>query len=176
VCRLTKLCCFILGVFVTESENPSHHLERLQVLSKNVNDAINEIFSMAYAQTHELRFLPRSEVGTDIQLLEKSLWVNRTMIPLSSRMKTFQLIEAFFKTDSLAMSKAEILSAVYGSQQTRSERFTTAQDTNLTKLVSRTRSFLEESLNYIPQAQPIDWLVFDIKSRKYQLYKIRPLT
>lgn len=161
---------------MTESaENPSHHLDRLHVLSKNVSDAINEIFSMAYSQTQELLFIPRSDSATDIRLIETSLWVNRTMIPLASRQKTFQLIQAFFKTDSLTLSKAEILSAVYGAQCERSERYTAAQDINLTKLLSRTRSFLDESLTHIPHARPIDWLVFDIKSRKYQLYKIRVL-
>lgn len=157
------------------AEHPSDHLDRLHVLSKNVSDAINEIFSMAYSQTQELLYVPRSDSLTDIRLIEKSLWVNRTMIPLASRLKTFHLIQAFFKTETLTLSKAEILSAVYGTQCERSERYTAAQEINLTKLLSRTRSFLEESLNHIPQARPIDWLVFDIKARKYQLYKIRSL-
>jgi hypothetical protein len=159
-----------------ETVNPSDHLDRLNVLSKNVTDAINEIFSMAYAQTQELIFQPKLESGPDIRLMEKSLWVNRTMIPLASRLKTLQLIQAFFKSETLTLSKAEIVSAVYGSQHERSERFALAQDINLTKLLSRTRGFLDESLSHMPQARPIDWLVFDIKTRKYQLYKIRALS
>lgn len=156
--------------------NPSQHLERLHVLSKNVSDAINEIFSMAHAQNQEMLFIPRSESDPDIRLIEKSLWVNRTMIPLASRLKTLHLIEAFFQTEHLSLSKGAILEAVYGSQQERSPRFIEAQDGNLTKLLSRTRTFLESSLTHVHHPRPIDWLVFDIKTRKYQLYSVRNIT
>jgi len=156
--------------------NPSQHLERLHVLSKNVSDAINEIFSMAHAQNQEMLFIPRSEADPDIRLIEKSLWINRTMIPLASRLKTLHLIHAFFQTENLALNKAAILDAVYGPQDERSSRFTDAQDSNLTKLLSRTRTFLENSLTHLHHSRPIDWLVFDIKTRKYQLYRVRNLT
>ncbi|HYX34027.1 MAG TPA: hypothetical protein VE954_13000, partial [Oligoflexus sp.] len=153
--------------------NPGSHLERLNVLSKNVSDAINEIFSMAYAQTQELSWTPPSGSDPDIRLVEKSLWINRIMIPLASRQKTLHLIQAFFQKETMVLSKFEIVEAVYGPQSHHSQRFIDAQDGNLTKLLSRTRTFLEKSLAHTYPQRPLDWLVFDIKARKYLLYKVR---
>jgi hypothetical protein len=149
------------------------HVERLTVLSKSVHDAIAEIFSMAYAQAHSHIPQPAPESGPDIKLVEKMLWVNRILVPLASRQKTLTLIQAFFRSPSMTLSKAEIASAVYGIQKDASPRYIEAQEINLTKLLSRTRSFLEESLAHTYQAPPLDWLVFDIKTRRYRLYKIR---
>ncbi len=114
---------------------PGSHVERLTVLSKNVQDAINEIFSMAYIQAHSSSPLLPPDSGPEIKLIEKSLWINRIMIPLASRQKTLTF--------------------------------------NLTKLLSRTRTYLEEFLAHAHQPFPLDWLVFELKTRKYRLYKIR---
>jgi hypothetical protein len=153
--------------------NPGHHLERLNVLSKHVIEAINEIFSMAYAQTQEMTWAPPSGTDPDVRLVEKSLWINRIMIPLASREKTLSLIQAFFEKENMALTKAEIVEAVYGPQRNHSQRFIEAQDGNLTKLLSRTRTFLDKSLAHTYHQRPLDWLVFDIRTRKYLLYKVR---
>lgn len=148
-------------------------LERLTVLSKSVHDAIAEIFSMAYAQAHNQVPQPLPDSGPEIRLVEKMLWINRILVPLASRQKTLTLIQAFFRSSTLTLTKAEIASAVYGIQKDASPRYIEAQGINLTKLLSRTRSFLEESLAHTYQAPPLDWIVFDIKTRRYRLYKIR---
>jgi hypothetical protein len=151
----------------------SSHVERLTVLSKSVHDAITEIFSMAYTHAQSHIPLPSHDSGPDVRLVEKILWINSILVPLASRQKTLALIQAFFRSSSLTLSKAEIASAVYGVQKDASPRYIDAQEINLTKLLSRTRTFLEESLAHTHQAQPLDWLVFDIKTRRYRLYKIR---
>ncbi len=152
---------------------PSSHVDRLTALSKNVQDAINEIFSMAYIQAHSSSPLLPPDSGPEIKLIDKSLWINRIMIPLASRQKTLTLIQAFFRSETQTLSKAEIVSAVYGIQEYSSARYIEAQEINLTKLLSRTRTFLEESLAHAHQPFPLDWLVFELKTRKYRLYKIR---
>lgn len=155
------------------SESPSPNLKRLTLLSKNVNDAINEIFSMAFTQACHHTSSPVSDQRPDIKLIEKNLWINRIMIPLASREKTLFLIQAFFRSETLSLTKAEIISAVYGVEEHNSSRYREAQEINLTKLLSRTRSFLEESLEHTYLPFPLDWLVFDIKTRRYCLYRIR---
>lgn len=154
-------------------DDSNFQVKRLTVLSKNINDAINEIFSMAYAQAHTLNLDPTPKGDPDIRLVENSLWVNRIMLPLASRQKTLTLVQAFFRSETLTLSKAEIVSAVYGTDEHHSARYMEAQEINLTKLLSRTRSFLEEALEHMLQPSPIDWLVFDIKTRKYRLYQVR---
>jgi hypothetical protein len=149
------------------------HVERLTALSKSVHDAIAEIFSMAYAQAHSHVLPPTADSAPEVRLVENMLWINRVLVPLASRHKTLTLIQAFFRSPTLTLSKAEIASAVYGIQKDASPRYIEAQEINLTKLLSRTRTFLEESLAHTHQARPLDWLVFDIKTRRYRLYKIR---
>jgi hypothetical protein len=149
------------------------NVDRLTVLSKNVHDAIAEIFAMAYSDAQNHSAFPAPESGPDVRLVENMLWINRILVPLASRQKTLILIQAFFQSSSLTLSKAEIASAVYGIQKESSPRYVEAQEINLTKLLSRTRTFLEESLAHSYQVQPLDWLVFDVKTRRYRLYKIR---
>jgi hypothetical protein len=154
-------------------ELPGSQLKRLTVLSKNVNDAISEIFSMSFTQAYQELASQSTEGGPNVKLIEKNLWVNSIMIPLLTRDRTLDLVQAFFCSEGPGLKKEEIMMAVYGAEQRDSHRYRESLDTRLTKLLSRTRKFLSESLEAAHLPFHLDWLVYDLKTRSYYLYKIR---
>lgn len=151
------------------------HLKKLNHLSANIHEVLREIMQLAHAEAQQAPWMIPEKGAISIRLIEQNLWIDRVMIPLSTRPKTLCLLQAFFQRPRQGLTKEEIIEAVYGPQGERSLRFLEAQDHSLTKLLSRTRSYLEFSVAHAYPYQPIDWLVFHIKTRRYHLYQLRDL-
>lgn len=128
---------------------------------------------MSFTQAYQDLANQSTEQGPNIRLIDKNLWVNSIMIPLVTRDKTLDLVQVFFFSEGRGLKKDEILMAVYGAEKRDSQRYRESLDIRLTKLLSRTRKFLKESLEAVHLPFHLDWLVFDVRTKSYHLYKIR---
>jgi len=149
-------------------------LKMLNYLSKRMSEVVHEIMGQVQTQLDQFPLASEADHNpSKIKLVGQNLSIDRIMIPLNTRPRTYSLLQAFFDSQTMMLEKGEILEAVYGPHKDKSERFMEAQDKSLTKLLSRTRHYLEVSLSHSYHCREIDWLVFDIKTKKYQLYLYR---
>ena len=99
----------------------------------------------------------------DIKLLGENLMVGEILIPLVSRKVTLRLISEFLISENYFASRIELIEKVYGKNyRESSERMQRALDKNIMKLLSRTRSLLERSLE-ASSYSTIRWILYDEK-------------
>ncbi len=153
---------------------PHSLLKKLNRLSSCMNEVLKEICSLIQSQgQNETAPKALSPLSFEVKLVDQTLWVNRLMIPLGTRPKTLDLIEVFFSEKGTTLAKEQIMEIVYGSTEGKSRRWIESLDGRLTKLMSRTRSFLEDSLTHAYHNKKIDWLVYEPKTKTYHLYQLR---
>ena len=107
----------------------------------------------------------------DIKLLGENLMVGEILIPLVSRKVTLRLISEFLISENYFASRIELIEKVYGKNyRESSERMQRALDKNIMKLLSRTRSLLERSLE-ASSYSTIRWILYDEKKNGWYFYK-----
>lgn len=113
-----------------------------------------------------------------IQLCDGNLHVNDLIIPLRSRPKTLALIEAFMSRPGLRLSKQEIIQLVYQSDGQAGEispRLQFSYYQSMLKLISRSRSLLDQAINQSLSDRWIEWFVHDDLNKQWILYRINGL-
>jgi len=157
-------------------DEPEENFRKLNFLSNSMNEYLQEILlllSNQLATKKEANAQATIQNGIHLRLTDDNLWINQIMIPLNSRPRTLGLLQAFFKAENFILDKNGILEAVYGPFKQRSERFAESQDNSLTKLLGRTRHYLETCLSSHYQFRNMEWLVYDGKNKKYHLFMMR---
>ena len=97
--------------------------------------------------------------------------VGEILIPLVSRKVTLRLISEFLISENYFASRIELIEKVYGKNyRESSERMQRALDKNIMKLLSRTRSLLERSLE-ASSYSTIRWILYDEKKNGWYFYK-----
>ncbi|MBC7533931.1 MAG: hypothetical protein H7318_20380 [Oligoflexus sp.] len=114
-----------------------------------------------------------------ISLKGSNLHIGQHIVALHGRKKTRLLLEAMLKAGSHeeGLHREQLKREVYSNpalpQQTTSSRLRESQDGSLSKLISRSRSFLKESLRDTAWSHEVDWFVYSEKNRKWQLMRNR---
>lgn len=109
-----------------------------------------------------------------ISLKGSNLYIGPHIVSLHGRKKTKRLLEAMLKGDEreTGLHREQLKSEVYGGERSSSAmslRLRESQDGSLSKLISRSRSFLRESLRDTSWAQEVDWFVYSQAERRWQL-------
>lgn len=108
-----------------------------------------------------------------IQLKGNNLYIDQHIVPLRTRAKTLLLVKALLSEDGeAAIDRESLRSRVYAGPGEPSERLRLAQDSSLNKLISRSRSFLADSLQDSDLSRCIDWFVYCNRERKWRLFEI----
>jgi len=119
-----------------------------------------------------------------IALKGSNLHIGHHILSLQGRKKTLRLMEAMlssgcggqegFKRDQL---RAHVYHdqdfATVASRAEPSQRLRESQDGSLSKLISRSRRFINESLQDTDWSRSLDWFVYSDKERKWQLVQNR---
>jgi hypothetical protein len=147
-------------------------------LSSLINDLTGLLESLQAELTAGIPI--KAETGSwlnpRIELIGTHLHVNKLVIPLRSRPKTLKLIEAFIQHKDGALSRQDLIQHVYGTQVDSgdlSPRLTFSLYQNALKLISRSRSLLNEAMSQQGRTPWIDWFVYDDSCRRWHFYKLR---
>ena len=112
-----------------------------------------------------------------ITLKGSNLHIGQHIVTLHGRKKTKALLEAMLTEQQQGIRRDQLRSKVYehssSSLQPPSLRLKEAQDGSLSKLISRSRNFLNQSLADTPWSEQIEWFVYQEKERRWQLYQQR---
>ena len=142
----------------------------LKNLFDNLSQKISEIEELNENQILSPDIF-RNDSNVKIQLLGENLMVGDILIPLVSRKVTLRLISEFLNSENLFASRVELIEKVYGKNYHKSsERMQRALDKNIMKLLSRTRSLLERSLEE-SYYKSIRWILYDEKKHGWFFYK-----
>ncbi len=142
----------------------------LKNLFDNLSQKISEIEELNQNQILSPDIF-RNDSNLKIKLLGENLMVGDILIPLVSRKVTLRLISEFLNTENLFASRIELIEKVYGKDYKKSsERMQRALDKNIMKLLSRTRSLLERSLEE-SYYKSIRWILYDEKKNGWFFYK-----
>ena len=142
----------------------------LKNLFDNLSQKISEIEELNENQILSPDIF-RNDSNIKIQLLGENLMVGDILIPLVSRKVTLRLISEFLNSENLFASRVELIEKVYGKNYHKSsERMQRALDKNIMKLLSRTRSLLERSLEE-SYYKSIRWILYDEKKHGWFFYK-----
>ncbi len=142
----------------------------LKNLFDNLSQKISEIEELNENQILSPDIF-RNDCNVKIQLLGENLMVGDILIPLVSRKVTLRLISEFLNSENLFASRVELIEKVYGKDyKNSSERMQRALDKNIMKLLSRTRSLLERSLEE-SYYKSIRWILYDEKKNGWFFYK-----
>ncbi|RYZ53208.1 MAG: hypothetical protein EOP07_18245 [Proteobacteria bacterium] len=122
----------------------------------------------------------QNSISSHIALKGSNLHIGQHIVALHGRKKTRMLVEAMINSDrdGQGMNREDLRRHVYqlpgrlGAQEA-SPRLLESQDGSLSKLISRSRSFLKESLEGSAWSRQLDWFVYSDKERKWQLVQIR---
>lgn len=112
-----------------------------------------------------------------IALKGSNLHIGPYIVTLHGRKKMRLLFEAMLRGSgegSDGLRREQLRAEVYSDPQPAatqipSRRLRESQDGSLSKLISRSRNFLKESLRDSPWSHEVDWLVYSEKSRTWQL-------
>lgn len=125
---------------------------------------------------NELRFLKRStgnEIPGRIVYKNRGLAIGGLTIPLSHRPMTAKLVRSFFQVSDHFLSKDDLIEKVYDvSASSLSPRMKHSLSQNAIKLMSRSRSFLDEACEIHGVEGNIRWFYFDRMRHKWGLYEI----
>lgn len=114
-----------------------------------------------------------------ISLKGSNLHIGQHIVALHGRKKTRLLLEAMLKANPReeGLHREQLKREVYSDgdlpQPHLSSRLRESQDGSLSKLISRSRSFLNESLRDTAWSNEVDWFVYSEKNRKWQLVRNR---
>lgn len=113
-----------------------------------------------------------SPQGRHVEIAGDGLQVGSVVIPLNNRPMTKKLVRAFLSKSEQFLTRAEMVSFVYDVDlETLSPRMRQSLQQNLIKLLSRSRSFLENACRIGNLDDHLRWFVFDIHLQKWQLYQ-----
>ncbi len=110
-----------------------------------------------------------------ISLKGSNLYIGSHIVALHGRKKTRLLLEAMLKEGGgeeglhREQLKREVYSDAEASPVALSSRLRESQDGSLSKLISRSRSFLKESLRDTTWSSEVDWFVYCQAARRWQL-------
>ena len=111
--------------------------------------------------------------SSHIEVDDYGLRVGSVVIPLNNRPMTKKLVRAFLNASEQFLSRDEMLSFVYDVQlEGLSPRLKQSLHQNLNKLLSRSRSFLDNACHIARINGSMKWFVFDIHLQRWQLYTI----
>ncbi len=108
-----------------------------------------------------------------------NLHVNQHIVALHGRKKTKALVAALLAEQDprggterrLLREEVYPLSGADGHSREPSSRLRECQDTSLTKLISRSRRFLRDSLQETGLAEVFEWFVYRHEERRWYLYE-----
>jgi hypothetical protein len=108
-----------------------------------------------------------------IRLKGTNLYINQHIVSLRTRTKTLLLVKAMLaENGERAMDRESLRSHVYDCPEEPSERLRISQDSSLNKLISRSRTFLAESLRDSDLSRSIDWFVYCNRERTWRLFEM----
>ena len=148
-------------------------LRTLKSLFRNLDSKIDEILSDDSKIVSNIvpSLAELTDKKVDIKLLGDNLLVEDILIPLVSRKITLRLIKIFVSELDSNFTRKELINRVYSKNyDDLSERMKRALDKNIMKLLSRTRSLLENSLAE-SQYSSIRWIVYDEELKGWNFYK-----
>ncbi len=117
-----------------------------------------------------------------IALKGSNLHIGHHIISLHGRTKTRLLLEAMLlggEGGTEGLKRDQLRYKVYQDalalplQASPSSRLRESQDSSLSKLISRSRSFLKESLRDTEWSSELEWFVYSERERNWKLVQIR---
>lgn len=101
-----------------------------------------------------------------------TLRVDQVVIPLGPRPKTAQLVLSFWASSERFLTHDQILQKVYKTRSDASPRLYQADRSKMTKLISRSRSYLNHACNSSGLRYRIVWFDYDKEKGGWHLFRI----
>ncbi|NRA62911.1 MAG: hypothetical protein HRU19_00425 [Pseudobacteriovorax sp.] len=139
---------------------------------KGAETLSNHLILLSEKQNNPLSMDPEGATqANEIELINDTLKVGNIILPLGERPKTATLVRAFWDKSEHFMGSHELLQTVYKTPDSASQRLYLSDKAKLTKLMSRTRSFLTIACQAQYYSSQIRWLDFDKEKQGYYLYR-----
>ena len=113
------------------------------------------------------------EDSGDVRFTRETLFVGKTAVPLQTRPLNSKLVRSFFQKNDQFLTKEELVEYVYGVKACASSRLFESKSLALTKLISRTRYYLNRALAHQKSSYDgIEWFPHCPQRKGYELYRI----